>query len=214
MTTSRASINDPSSLSAQKDARQISLNFSGASILSSEAFTRFLLDDSAQTWQPKDRNKDPNHVSLAITLALLLSQTSQVGDYFSTSKFLVPGPMSYNFTNVEYGYGYGTRSTSIYLAMTVMTMYCAIIISYILYSIAAGSVSTAWGSGVELFALALQSRKPDHLGHTSVGIDSIKPFSEGVGIRVNQDDELEIVFANDRDFGTRGLRKINKNREY
>ena len=123
-------------------------------------------------------------------------------------------PVPYNFTLTEYGYGYGARSTSIYLAMAVISTYCAITIAYIIYCIATGSVSNAWSSGIELFTLALQSRKPDHLGHTAVGMDSIRTFREGVGVRVNQDNELEIVFANDRDFGTRHLRRINENSEY
>lgn len=118
------------------------------------------------------------------------------------------------FTLTNYGYGYGTRSTSIYLAMTVILLYCIITFMYMTYTIVTGSASTAWNSGIELVTLALQSRKPDHLGHASVGIDSIKTFSEGVGIRVNRDDELELVFANDRDLGTRGLRKIERNKEY
>ena len=45
-------------------------------------------------------------------------------------------------------------------------------------------------------------------------MDSIKTFSEGVGIRVNEYDELEIVFADDGDFGKRDLRKVNRNQEY
>lgn len=118
------------------------------------------------------------------------------------------------FSAISYGYGYGTRSTSVYLAMTVILTYCIITFMYITYTIVTGSASTAWNSGIELVTLALQSRKPDHLGHASVGIDSIKTFSEGVGIRVNADDELELVFANDRDCEMRRLRKVEKNKEY
>jgi cold shock CspA family protein len=47
-----------------------------------------------------------------------------------------------------------------------------------------------------------------------VGIDSIKTFQEGVGIRVNQDDGLELVFAHDRDIDKRGLGKLERNVEY
>lgn len=118
------------------------------------------------------------------------------------------------FKMINHGYGYGTRSTSIYLAMTVILLYCIITFTYMTYTIVTGSASTAWNSGIELVTLALQSRKPDLLGHASVGIDSVKTFSEGVGIRVNRDDELELVFANDRGLGTRRLRKIERNKEY
>ncbi|KAH5752356.1 hypothetical protein HBI65_214070 [Parastagonospora nodorum] len=120
----------------------------------------------------------------------------------------------FKFGLTVYGYGYGTRSTSVNLAMAVIFTYCIITILYIIYTIITGSSSTAWNSGIELVTLALQSKKPDHLGHTSVGIDSIKTFGESVAIRVNADDELELVFAHDRDFEKRGLRKIERNKEY
>lgn len=198
-----------SSVSARADSEQLTLDFAGAHTLRSAAFTRFLIKEPGT----------PYTVSVALSrfLAYRLARIPLSDNVENTSFVLEPRPSGfrpYNITTVLWGYGYGTRSTSIYLAMTVIITYCAITISYMLYSIITGSVSTAWNSGIELFTLALQSRKPDHLGHTSVGVDSIKTFKEGVGIRVNRDNELEIVFANDRDFRTRDLRKINKNREY
>ena len=77
-----------------------------------------------------------------------------------------------------------------------------------------GSSSTAWNSSIELVALALQSNRPDHLGNVSVGIDNLSTPNEGVGIRANEDNELELVFAHDRDIGSRGLRKVQTNKEY
>lgn len=121
---------------------------------------------------------------------------------------------AYKFTLTDYGYGYGSRSKSVYLAMIVITTYCIVTILYLIYTITTGSTSTAWNSGIELVMLALQSRKPDHLGHTSVGIDSVKTFSESVGIRVNTDDQLELVFEHDGEFRKRGLSKIQWNKEY
>jgi hypothetical protein len=119
-----------------------------------------------------------------------------------------------NFVATQYGYGYASRSTSVYLSMTVMLVYCVIAISYVSYTLVTGSTSTAWNSGAELVALALQSRKPGHLGHTGVGIDSIKTYSEGVGIRVNTENELELVFVRDRDFDKAGLQKLEKRTAY
>ena len=113
-----------------------------------------------------------------------------------------------------YGFGYGTRSTSIYLSMAVLSLYCLVTVIYVLYTWITGTASTAWNYGIELVALALQSRKPDHLGHTGVGINSIRTYAEGVGVRVNKDNELELVFAHDRDFETSGLRKLTRNIEY
>lgn len=41
-----------------------------------------------------------------------------------------------------------------------------------------------------------------------------KTFGQGVGIRVSSENELEIVFAHDRDFRTKGSRKNVRNIEY
>lgn len=92
--------------------------------------------------------------------------------------------------------------------MAVLLVYCITTISYIVYILVTGPTSTAWTSEAELVALALHSRKSDHLGHTGVGIDSIKTYEEGACIRVNRDDELELVFAHDRDFNTERLQKL------
>jgi hypothetical protein len=150
---------------------------------------------------------------LAIALSAIPSPNPTLAD------LVPPSPNDHNttplrFTSVLYGYGYATRSTSILLAMAVMLTYCIITLLYIVYILITGSTSTAWNSAIELVALALQSRRPDHLGKIGVGLDSIHTFKEGVGIRVNQDNELELVFAHDRDIDKRGLRKIERNKEY
>ena len=121
---------------------------------------------------------------------------------------------TFRYTMVDYGFGYGTRSISIYLAMAVMITYCILTVSYMAYTIVTGRSSTAWSLGIELVTLALQSRRHDHLGHVSVGIDSINTLAEPFGIRVNCPNELELVFAHDRDLGSRDLRKIARNKEY
>jgi hypothetical protein len=129
-------------------------------------------------------------------------------------KYKEPDMSSFRHTTVMKGYGYGNRPISVRLAMAVMTTYCVVSVAYIAYILITGSTSTAWNSGIEIVSLALQSRKPDHLGNSGVGIDSIKTYQEGVGIRVNQENELELVFANDRDIEKRGLRKLERNVEY
>ncbi|KAF2994567.1 hypothetical protein E8E13_000334 [Curvularia kusanoi] len=102
---------------------------------------------------------------------------------------------TFKYTNTLYGYGFGVTTTSSSLSMAVMLIYCVITVLYLGYSFFTGLTSTAWSSAVEVVALALQSSKPSVLGDSSVGIDSIKTFSQGVGIRVNGDNELELVFT-------------------
>ncbi|KAH6625560.1 hypothetical protein C7974DRAFT_455777, partial [Boeremia exigua] len=190
------------SIRRQLDAQPIILNFTHADTFRASRF-HYLMEMF-------EMGRSLAQV-LAVTLANLPNPDDQWHDRLQTA---TPNSTALYFVITNYGYGYGAKSTPVYLSMAVLTVYCAITASYMLYTLITGSASTAWNSGTELFALALQSKKPDHLGHTSVGIDSIKTFSEGVGVRVNAENELEIVFANDRDTGTRNLTKIVRNRAY
>jgi hypothetical protein len=56
--------------------------------------------------------------------------------------------------------------------------------------------------------------KPDYPGQIGVGIDSLDTFKQGVGIRVNKDDGLELILASNRDIESRGLSKIKRNMVY
>jgi hypothetical protein len=122
-----------------------------------------------------------------------------------------------------HGYGYGYVDTATQFALAVMIAYCSIIVLYVTYTIMTGYSSIAWNSATELIMLALQSRTPDHLGHVSVGMDSIDTFQEQVGIRVKTvqcdstgelDERLELVFARDRDNETHRMKMVERNKAY
>ncbi|KAF2124603.1 hypothetical protein P153DRAFT_301968 [Dothidotthia symphoricarpi CBS 119687] len=121
---------------------------------------------------------------------------------------------AFGITVFLHGYSYDTIEISTRLAMAVILSYCIIAIAYTIYTLIAGSTSTAWNSPIELVTLALQSKRSDHLGYTSVRVDSIETLRQNVGIRVNSKEELELVFAHDREIETRELRKIIRNKEY
>ncbi|KAH4153835.1 hypothetical protein HBI95_049920 [Parastagonospora nodorum] len=214
-----------------QEARPVTLNVTHIDTIRRAGFHRQLLEAvpslAGDGQHPFERSHMP--FSLGAIFALGISKIPAMEKHYSANASLFeqgelvwfPPPgvdpantTMFKFTLTDYGYGYGTRSTSVYLAMTVISIYCVITIIYISYTIITGFSVTAWNSGIELVMLALQSKRPDYLGHTSVGIDSIKTFGESVGIRVNADDELELVFAHDRDFEKRGLRKIERNKEY
>lgn len=186
-------------------ARHMSLDVTGINTIHDPKFARDM--------------SDANSMSEALSQIFALAVS---GINFSNEDLWNEKPLDYDEHNMSafryittlHGYGYGSKSTSIRLAMAVMTTYSTITIAYIAYIYITGSVSTAWNSSIELVALALQSKRPDHLGYTAVGLDSIETFKQGVGIRVNQDNELELVFAHDRDIDKRGLRKIERNKEY
>ncbi|KAF2106096.1 hypothetical protein BDV96DRAFT_337951 [Lophiotrema nucula] len=112
------------------------------------------------------------------------------------------------------GYGYGSLSVTVILSLTVLGIYCLITTLYLLFLLINGSVSTAWDSAIELILLALRSHNPNILGHTSVGVESISTFRQPVGIRANDEDGLELVFARDEDVDHERYRKVELNKMY
>ena len=163
--------------------------------------------------------------SLAASFAAAISglpyNTSLVGglEDLQTFKDLVQNERSsdvasFTAINTMYGYGYGIGSTSITLSIVVLSLYSVITILYLLYILITGSTSTAWNSAIELIALALHSKSPDNLPNTTAGINCSGTFSRRVGIRVNAEEKLELVFANDSDRRLGGLRKIQRNKAY
>jgi hypothetical protein len=197
-----------------RDVRSITLNTTDIEMVYDRDFIRGL------RYKPS--------ISLAAVFGLTISSLPS----FNTIRRTSPQPIDtsyqwgYNLTDskettkvtdiqtVKYAYGYTTYSTSVRLSLAVILAYCIVTIVYLVYILVTGSTSTAWNSAIELVALALQSKKPDYTGRTAVGIDSLDTFNQSVGIRVNSDNELELVFASDRDVDTRGLRKIEKNVAY
>ena len=160
----------------------------------------------------------PAPVDLAVAFALAISDLPS----FHNVSYMYGNPRfntstaygTFERRRTWYAYGYCTDSTSVRLSLAVILAYCIITSAYLLYILVTGSTSTAWNSAIELVALALQSRKPDYTGRIAVGIDTLDTFNQGVGIRVNNDNELELVFASDRDIDSRGLRRIEKNHVY
>jgi hypothetical protein len=129
------------------------------------------------------------------------------------------------FTIIETidGYGYGATDISTRLSVAVMIAYCLITLIYISYTIITGHTSIAWDSPTELMMLALQSKEPNHLGHISVGLDSMDTFRQGVSIRVNTvnigdtgetREKLELVFDHDEETEKRGLTRVVPNKAY
>jgi hypothetical protein len=143
---------------------------------------------------------------------------------FDRSELVDSAPMTaYRIDATIHGFGYGSNNISTSLSLTVMMAYAIIISIYVGYTIATGHTSIAWGSATELIMLALQSKVPDHLGHISVGIDSVKTFQQNVGIRVSTVDigdtgetieQLELVFEHDQDASRRELKQVERNKAY
>jgi hypothetical protein len=175
---------------------------------------KFASMQGAELYSMYNPEADSTLSVLSESLAIAISEVHVGGEDQFSQDYDGHSTTAFKYTYTVNGYGYGNKSISVWLAMAVVMVYCMVSVTYIAYILITGSTSTAWNSGIELVSLALQSRKPDHLGNSGVGIDSIKTFQEGVGIRVNRDDELELVFAHDHNIDKRGLRKLERNIEY
>jgi hypothetical protein len=143
---------------------------------------------------------------------------------FDRLELVDSAPMTaYRIDTTIHGFGYGSSNISTSLSLTVMMAYAIIISIYVGYTIATGHTSIAWGSATELMMLALQSKAPDHLGHISVGIDSVETFQQNVGVRVRTVnigdtgeivEQLELVFEHDRGASGRELKQVERNKAY
>ncbi|KAF1995175.1 hypothetical protein P154DRAFT_538977 [Amniculicola lignicola CBS 123094] len=116
------------------------------------------------------------------------------------------------------GSGFSPSTLPVLLSLVVLTLYCLLVMAHMLQSGVAGVTSTAWDSAAELVTLALRSRYPRHIGHTSVGIGTVGTSNEAVGIRNDLRDEVEIMFRRDveRDRGAKGTEVgfVEMNRAY
>jgi hypothetical protein len=193
-----------------RDVKNISLNVTGIRVLTDPAFGVEMSPNSFAGCRAP--------VDLAVAFALAISDLPLFKNVsYEYDNALFNPSTEYGTADLRvswYAYGYCTDSTSVRLSLAVILAYCIITSTYLLYILVTGSTSTAWNSAIELVALALQSRKPDYTGRIAVGIDTLDTFNQGVGIRVNNDNELELVFASDRDIDSRGLRRIEKNHVY
>jgi hypothetical protein len=189
-------------------SKRITLNVTGWDVLWNPQFSSML-----------SRFSYPTGLAGAFTFALsqvptniLRSQSNATRTTMKASNNNLNAISSYTM----YGYGYSEDSMAIRLSLTVISAYCLVTVAYMLYVLISGYASTAWNSPIEVVALALQSKQPDYpdQGHTAAGIDSVSTLRQNVGIRVNTNNELGLVFANDRNLDWSELRKIEKDKAY
>ena len=92
------------------------------------------------------------------------------------------------------GIGYGINTIPDILAATVLCIYCAFAINYVVWSACSGLSSNSWDSVAELMTLAFNSRRPPQLKDTSAGVETMSVFREPIKIMENEEKSLEIVF--------------------
>jgi hypothetical protein len=153
-------------------------------------------------------------VMLALSLFNILQTYPASFSYEDSHSSIPASNLVFPFEIVRTVYGYETTSATVILSLMVLGIYSLLSVVYMLLILVTGRTSTAWSSAAELCTLALQSRKPDHLGHVGVGIETMATFKEGVFIRINKNNEPELLFKGDRDVQSDGNSRLELNKAY
>ena len=95
------------------------------------------------------------------------------------------------------GFGYNINGVTVKLSVAVVGIYCIIATVFLIWTLVTGLSASHWDNNSELFMLGVNSRRPGHMGHTSVGLETLSSYREPVHIRANQEQSLELVFEND-----------------
>lgn len=112
------------------------------------------------------------------------------------------------------GYGYNLIGVTPKLAFAVLVFYSLLATLYLLLTCITGYTSASWDSISELMMLAFNSNRPTFLGRTSAGIETLNTFRQPVSLKVNEADELELVFDNDPSNNKSSYRAIEVNKTY
>lgn len=106
-------------------------------------------------------------------------------------------PMTVRFS--RYGYGYGLRGLTTYLAMAVLLVHVALALAHIAMILVTGWTSSVWDSMGEMMALAINSEPSSSLGNTCVGIDKTSTWRKIVQVREVREGHLSLLIQDDVD---------------
>lgn len=122
----------------------------------------------------------------------------------------------YEYETFRQGYGYDSSSVPVLLSLIVVATYALIVVVHLLYTFAMGRVGKSWETLAELLLLGLHSQPPGMAAavNTTVGIETIAPFQEPVGVRINENGRAEMLFYRDALNKQRGLSKVKVNEAY
>lgn len=112
------------------------------------------------------------------------------------------------------GYGYGATAITVKLSLVVLFLPSILVFVYDVTVFLQGASPTALDTPAELITLALQSGHPKHLVNTSLGIETMATLRAPVGIRVNSEQSLELVFRDDSEQQGRVLTNVEANKEH
>lgn len=98
----------------------------------------------------------------------------------------------------QHGYGFNLAGTTVKLALAVLILYQVIVVMFFTWTFKVGLASLSWDSVGDLLMLALNSKTPNFLGHTSAGIESLQTYGQDVRVMASTSgNEVELLFDND-----------------
>ena len=128
---------------------------------------------------------------------------------------------AFDFQVERWAYGSGVQSKTLFFALVVNCAYLAFVIIHHVAALVmylrvrlgvkkeAGLVKS-WGDMQQLMALALKSVPPEELDNTGSGVKARSTWRKNVGIRVNEDRDLELVF----EAKTTGMMRAHRGMKY
>ena len=179
----------------------ITMDLSSMTSFNNGSFTNLLAFQNSNPLEP-------------ILASIFVNALANAPDINFFSGVVEGGYPSFDFKLIQYGYGYDPTPISVRLSMVVISLYCLVIVIYILYILTVGYTSTSWNTAIELILLALQSERPKGLKNVSAGADSMMTFQKTVGVRVNKKNELALVFPNEPDTRLGRVRRVIPNKVY
>ena len=93
--------------------------------------------------------------------------------------------------------GYTPETFPVIMALVILGVYCVYALSHAVYTVVVGESSNSWDSVSEIATLALNSKCPPSLDHTSAGIETTRTLQQPINILASCEDQVEIVFTHD-----------------
>lgn len=126
------------------------------------------------------------------------AQSLDPKDFRDTSRFT-----ELYFPAWRYGYGYGFKGITIYIATTVLLLYAVLAVIHMGIVMTSGISSSTWGTVGEMLVLAINSSNSAQLQNTCAGVRSSTTWGLVANIRETADQHLELVLAGDERSGGR-----------
>lgn len=100
-------------------------------------------------------------------------------------------------------------------SLTVLCVYLLAVTGYTIYSLVTGRTATSWDSSGEVVMLALNSRQPEHIKGSSVGVGTLATYRKPMNIRMHsKKNDAEMIFEDDLGLQKNEYKLVEANERY